>query len=238
MANRGRTCAPVKFRGHYHLIDALIFDFDGVIIDTETPDYETWQEVFESHGVALERSLWARFIGGGRDTFDVLQHLEDLAGTRVDREAVRQGKRERYLALIDASPLLPGVVDYIGEARRLGMKLGVASSSSVGWVTRHLSARHLLEEFDSVVGRDDVTAVKPDPELYRVAVSHLGTRAENALAIEDSANGLTAAKRAGLFCVAVANPMTEELPLDRADLRLRALSDISLTDLIERLERR
>ncbi len=218
------------------MIDALIFDFDGVIIDTETPDYVTWQEVFESHGVELERSLWTRFIGGGRETFDVFQHLEDLTGTLVDREAIRSSKRERYLSLIDANPLLPGVVDYVGEAKRLGLKLGVASSSSVAWVEGHLSARHLLEEFDSVVGADDVSAVKPDPELYTAVVSRLGTRPENAVAIEDSANGVTAAKRAGLFCVAVPNPMTEELPVDQADLRLRALSDFSLTDLLEKLE--
>ena len=121
------------------LIEAVIFDFDGVIIDTETPDYSSWQEVFNAHGVDLDRSLWARFIGGRVETFDVYQHLEDLIGGRLDRDAVRQERRRRYLSCVESSPVLPGVLDYIQEARELGLKLGVASSSNRAWVEGHLN---------------------------------------------------------------------------------------------------
>ena len=178
------------------MIDTLIFDFDGIIIDTETPDYLTWQEVYHSHGVQLERSLWSEFIGGG-DVFDAYQHLEKLTGSRIDREAIREQRRRRYLEIIESKPLLPGVMDYILEEKRLGLKLGVASSSSRDWVEGHLVGRDILRYFVSVKSADDVSNVKPDPELYLASVAHMGTQPENALAIEDSANGITAAKRAG-----------------------------------------
>ena len=193
------------------MIDTLIFDFDGVILDTETPDYDTWQEVFRSHGTHLDRSLWARFIGGGFEAFDVYKHLEDLACVPIDRDAIRRRRRQRYLDLIDASPLLPGVLDYILEAKRLGLKLGLASSSSLDCVEGHLARRRLLEHFDSMKSANDVSNVKPEPDLYLAALEQLATLPANALAIEDSANGVTAAKRAGLFCVVVPNHMTREL---------------------------
>ena len=217
------------------MISAVIFDFDGVIIDTETPEYTTWQEIYRSYGVELERSLWQRIIGGKFHDFDVYAHLEDLAGVRIDWEDVGQRRRKLSLELVEASPLLPGVLDYITESRRLGLKLGVASSSSSAWVKGHLARRGLLKYFYSVRCADDVTQVKPDPELYLAVVEALETSPGNALAIEDSLNGVTAAKEAGLYCVAVPNPMTRDLPLDHADIRLADLSDVPLESLLARL---
>ena len=216
------------------MIDTLIFDFDGIIIDTETPDYLSWQEVYHSHGVQLERSLWTEFIGGG-DVFDAYQHLEELTGNRTDREAIRKQRRRRYLEIIESKSLLPGVMDYILEAKRLGFKLGVASSSSRDWVEGHLVGRDIFRHFVSIKSADDVSKVKPDPELYLASVAQMGTQPENALAIEDSANGITAAKRAGLFCVAVPNEMTRDMPIGHADLRLESLSEMPLKALLVRL---
>ena len=217
------------------VIRALIFDFDGVILDTETPDYQTWQDVFQSHGVELERSLWDGFIGGSSATFDAPRHLEELTGVRVDREAIRRQRRQRYLDLIDASPVLPGVVDYITEAKSLGLKLGLASSSTLDWVEGHLARRRLLGHFDSIRARDHVDNVKPDPELYLASLEQLEVGPDEALVIEDSANGVTAAKKAGLYCVLVPNPMTKDLPIHNADIRLRALSDMPLSTLLEKI---
>ena len=216
------------------MIDTLIFDFDGIIIDTETPDYLSWQELYHSHGVELERSLWSEFIGGG-DVFDVYQHLEELTGIRIDREAIGEQRRRRYLEIIESESLLPGVMDHILEAKKLGLKLGVASSSSRDWVEGHLTGRDLLRHFVSIKSADDVSNVKPDPELYLASVAQMGTQPENALAIEDSVNGITAAKRAGLFCVVVPNEMTRDMPIDHADLRLESLSEMPLKALLVRL---
>jgi HAD superfamily hydrolase (TIGR01509 family) len=215
------------------VIDALVFDFDGVILDTETPDYQTWHDVYQSYGVVLELSVWTQHIGGRSGRFDWHRHLEELAGVSIHRESTQLERRQRYLEIVRASPLLPGILDYLQDARELGLRLGVASSSSREWVEGHLARLDILNLFDSIKGSDDVAQVKPDPELYLAAVSHLGTRPQRALAIEDSAHGVTAAKRAGLFCLAVPNPMTRDLPLDHADLRLASLDEMPLRSLLE-----
>ena len=217
------------------MIDAVIFDFDGVILDSETPNYTTWQAVFESHGVELDRGLWSSFIGGGAGRLDVCGHLEELAGGPLDCETIRRERRQRYIDIIESGPLLPGVLEYILDAKRLGLKLGIASSSSRDWVDGHLARRGLLGHFECIRGRDDVSSVKPDPQLYVSAVAGLGTSPDRALAIEDSPNGVTAAKRAGLLCVVVPNEMTEGLPTDHADLRLGSLSDVGIESLLARL---
>ena len=215
------------------MAEALIFDFDGVIIDTETPDYSSWQETFASYQVELDRDLWAGFIGGASGTFDVYRHLEDLVGAPLDRSSVRSNRRKRYLDLVEANPVLPGVEEYLEETKRLGLRLGVASSSSRDWVEGHLGRRGLLGYFDHIVCRDDVASVKPDPEVYVRCARRLGARPGATLAIEDSANGVTAAKGAGLFCVVVPNPMTADMDLAHADMRLDALTDMPLAALLK-----
>ena len=215
-------CRPAW--GETPLIDALIFDFDGVIIDTETPDFLSWRETFQSHGAELDRAWYIQFIGGSNRNVDICKVLEDLSGRSLDHEAVIRARRARYVELAEAYPLLPGVVDYIHAAKGMGLKLGVASSSSHAWVDGHLERRGLRRCFDSVNCADDVARVKPDPELYLLAAANLGTVPGNALVIEDSANGVNAAKEAGAWCVAVPNPMTRELDTGRADLQLESLS--------------
>ena len=214
-------------------IQALVFDFDGVVIDTEAPDFVTWRRVFEDHGVSLDRELWETFIGSGLGSFDVYSHLEEIVGRAIDLDGVRTARRARYLGVVEANPVLPGVADLISGARALGLKLGVASSSRRDWVEGHLDRRELLGYFDAVRCRDDVSAAKPDPELFTSAVTALGVAPEDAIAIEDSANGVTAAKRAGMFCVVVPNAMTISMRLDHADLRLDSLAGVSARDLIE-----
>ena len=217
------------------MIDTLIFDFDGVVIDTETPNYVTWQHEFEALGVSLDGTIWSEIIGGGTRYFDTFEHLESLAGPQPDGDDLKERRRNRYLALIDENPLLPGIRDYIDEARRTKMKLGVASSSSREWVEGHLAKRGLLEYFGATATRDDVSSVKPDPELYRTAVESLGSKPGNAVAIEDSYHGVTAAKRAGMWCVAVPNAMTRDMDFDQADILLDSLSDLPLDSLLARL---
>ena len=110
--------------------------------------------------------------------------------------------------------------------------VGVASSSTRQWVVGHLTRdRAVLDKFDSVLCRDDVSSTKPDPELYTTSVEALGAVPSRTAAIEDSPNGIAAAKAAGLFCVAVPNPMTRDLPIDGADIRVGTLADVSLASL-------
>ena len=217
------------------MIDTVIFDFDGVILDTETPLFDTWRDVFSQHGAELDRSMIQGLIGGGKMRVDIYKKLEELTDRTLDADAIRSAQRQRYMDSIRSSPLLPGVLDYVEAANRLGLKLGVASSSSRAWVETHLAERGLLHSFQSVVTRDDVENVKPDPKLFVTAMERLGTTSGRAIAIEDSLNGVTSAKSAGMLCVAVPNPMTDDMPLDEADLRLGSLSEMGLKAVLDAL---
>ena len=179
-------------------------------------------------------AAWGDVIGRGASYFDPYQELVAKLGHDLDREAVLNRRRARHQEMIAELEILPGVRDAIAEAKRLGLRLGVASSSSRKWVTGHL-ARLGLDGFECVRCRDDVTETKPDPELYLAVCACLGVPPGEALALEDSANGIAAAKAAGMRCVAIPNPMTAGLDLSAADLRLASLADISVAELLERL---
>lgn len=217
------------------MIRGLIFDFDGLMLDTEGPDYQSWQETFQTHGRHLPFETWSAYIGGSAHAFDVYVHLEAALGRPVNRAAIRTVRRQRYAELVAAQEILPGVGDYIDAARRLGLKLGVASSSSREWVAGHLGRLGLDAHFDAIRCADDVARVKPHPDLYLAALAALDLHSHEAIALEDSPNGARAAKAAGLFCVAIPNPLTCELPLDHADLRLASLADLPLDGLIARI---
>ncbi len=218
------------------MIRALIFDFDGLILDTEAPIYRSWQEVYDAHGVALPFELWAKTVGSSNQAFHPQRHLEERIGRPLPQDVIdRQIARRAELVL--AQPLLPGVAELVGAARAHGMRLGVASSSSRDWVDGHLQRLGILDCFDCRRSRDDVENVKPEPDLYLAVLDCLGLPAAEAVAIEDSPNGIVAASRAGLRCIAVPNPITAGLDLSQADLVLGSLAELTLSELLERLSR-
>lgn len=214
----------------------VVFDFDGLILDTEVPVYDAWQEIYDEHGVSLAFEKWAECIGTA-DVFDPCLDLETALGRALDAVALRGRHRVRTDALIAAQVVLPGVREYVDAAQRLGLRLGVASSSSRRWVEGHLERLALRGCFEVIRCADDVPRVKPDPALYRAVLEATGVRPEEAVALEDSPNGVLAAKRAGLTCVAVPNPLTVRLDLSAADLCLTSLTELPLLDLLSRLGR-
>jgi HAD superfamily hydrolase (TIGR01509 family) len=219
------------------MIQAVVFDFDGLILDTEVPEFQTWQEIYRAHGCELALEVWAAGLGTSADAFDPCTHLEAQLGELLDREMIQQQRRQRYHELLGAKSVLPGVQEYIAEAKRLGLRLGVASSSSRRWVVGHLTDLGLSHHFDCIKCSDDVPRVKPDPALYQAVVEAFALKPQQAVALEDSPNGIAAAKRAGLFCVAVPNPLTRQLSLTQADLLVSSLADFPLRQLLAHVQR-
>ena len=212
----------------------IVFDFDGLILDTEAPEYEAWQELYGEHGHVLPFEKWALSIGTA-DAFDPCTDLAERLGRALDSAALRRRHQARTDALIAHQPVLPGVVERLDEARAMGLTLAVASSSSRKWVAGHLERLGLLDRFHTLRCAGDVPRVKPDPALYRAVLEATGVRAADAVALEDSPNGVLAAKGAGLACVAVPNALTARLDLGAADLRLTSLADMPLAALLARL---
>jgi HAD superfamily hydrolase (TIGR01509 family) len=218
-------------------IKGLIFDFDGLILETEEPIFQSWQELYYTYGRQLSYDDWAGIIGTAEATFDPATALEKQLGCQLDWETIGSQRLQREQELIAHQTPLPGVVEMLCDARRLGLKVGLASSSPCKWVTGHLDRLGLINYFDCIMGGDDVQLTKPDPELYLRALAGLDLRPEEVLVFEDSPNGVWAAKFAGLFCVAVPTEMTHQLPLEHADLRLNSLADLPLEKLIEQVQK-
>jgi HAD superfamily hydrolase (TIGR01509 family) len=215
-------------------IRALLFDFDGLIVDTETPSLASWQAVYEEHGRELPLDRWATIIGTTGPGFDPLDYLEELHGS-IDREAVKTRRQKHELRLLEIEKLRPGILEYLEGAERRNLKTAIVSSSSRKWVDRHLVRLERAEHFDEIVTADrDPERSKPRPTLYLEALERLGVAAEEAIAFEDSPNGVKAAKAAGIYTVAVPNGVTASLGLDAADLVLDSLAQMPLRELLAR----
>jgi HAD superfamily hydrolase (TIGR01509 family) len=216
-------------------ICALVFDFDGLILDTEGPIYQSWLELYQAYGGSLPLSFWIGTIGTAETDVDLFDMLEGQIGRRVDRERLDPARWDREAELILTQSIRPGVLDYLEGARRRGLKTGLASSSSCEWVTGHLARLNLLSYFDCIRASNDVPRTKPDPALYLEVLGCLQVPAGQAVAFEDSPNGVQAAKRAGLYCVAVPNDITRHFSLEPADLQLGSLADLPLDELLASL---
>ncbi len=216
------------------MIRAIVFDFDGLILETEEPIYRSWLEVYRAHGEELPYDRWVQTVGSTSAAFHPQHHLEQRLGRPLSQDVLERRMRRRT-EMILAQAVLPGVVQRLEEARALGLKVGLASSSTAEWVKGHLARLGILERFDCLRCRDDVANAKPAPDLYLAVLDCLDVRPPEAVAIEDSPNGVAAAKAAGMRCVAIPNPITVQLDLSRADVVLQSLADLTMAELLERL---
>jgi HAD superfamily hydrolase (TIGR01509 family) len=217
------------------MISNLIFDFDGIIIDTESTEFITWREIFQEYGCELKKEVWVDCIGRPLGYFDPFAYLEELSHQKVDREALSNKRRARAKELNAAIPILPGVENLIAQARDRDFKTGVVSSSTRSWVEGHLDRLGLLSNFNAVVCAENTAKHKPDPDPYLEVLNQLNSGAAQAIALEDSPPGIHSAKAAGIFCVAIPSPMTRHMAFDKADLHLETLAGVSLESLLNRI---
>jgi HAD superfamily hydrolase (TIGR01509 family) len=213
---------------------ALIFDFDGLILDTETPDLVSWQEIFAEHNLVLDHEFWCQFVGRHGGMPDVVARLQELSGAVMDSEIILTRRRERCMEMIHSQRPRPGVERWLREAQAESIPCAIASSSSLVWVEGHLERLGLRQHFLEVRCRDHVERTKPDPDVYLAAIECLRVAAHEAVAIEDSPHGVSAAKAAGLFCIAVPNEVTRPLDFRHADMVVDSLEDLGFRDLLVR----
>ena len=218
-------------------IRAFLFDFDGLILDTELASRAGWQMLYREHGHELPEDLWATLVGTTHAPWSPMEHLEELVGRPLDQAALNERRYAHELALIEAEELRPGILDYIAAARTHGLKRAIVSSSSRRWVDMHIARFEETVGWDAICTADgDPARAKPSPTLYLEALRLLDVAAEEAVAFEDSPHGVRAAKAAGIYTVAVPNDVTRDLGLDAAgaDLLLDSLADLPPDELLNR----
>ena len=219
-------------------VRAFLFDFDGLILDTELASRAGWELLYREHGHELPADLWATLVGTTHAPWDPKIHLEELVGEQLDWEALNERRYAHEIALIEAEELRPGIADYLAAARQHYLSRAIVSSSSRRWVDMHLERLEEAVGWDAICTADgDPARAKPAPVLYLEALALLEVEAAEAVAFEDSPNGVLAAKAAGVYCVAIPNEVTRELGLEKAgaDVVLDSLADLPPEELLARL---
>ncbi|HEY3542831.1 MAG TPA: HAD family phosphatase [Gaiellaceae bacterium] len=217
-------------------IRAFLFDFDGLILDTETASRAGWRWLFEQHGHELPDDLWITVVGT-HSSWDIWGHLEELIGEPLDRDAWNEQRYAHELSLLEAERLRPGILDYFTYAQQHGLKRAIVSSSSRRWIDMHLQRLEQAVGWDAILTADrDAGRAKPNPTMYLEALDLLGVDADEAVVFEDSPNGVAAGKAAGIFVVGVPNDVTREVGLDAADLVVDSLADLPPAELLQRAD--
>jgi len=212
---------------------AIIFDFDGLLLDTESLWFDCYKEVLAEYKVDLPLSVFSQIIGthNGLFTEYMMEQLNDEKLIKaVDEKAGKLHKEK--VATIE---LREGVREFFAEAKEIGLKIGLATSSSRSWVIPFLTKFSLVDYFDVIKTSDDVKKIKPDPELYLEALKGLDVQPHEAIVFEDSLNGATAANRAGIPCVIVPNPVTKDLDFKEYAMKLDSMGGHSLQEIIKEI---
>jgi beta-phosphoglucomutase-like phosphatase (HAD superfamily) len=219
--------------GGTHRTLALFFDFDGTLWDSEQAAFQSWHEAFAEYGVDFPMELYASFLGtlGGRNP---IHELERLIGQPVtDRQAFNDRRWQRKMELLSRLGPREGIRDYLDEAKGLGLAVAIVSTDDTEWITDGLELMGLKADWAFIeCAEGDPLRAKPRPALYLRALARLGLQPMEAVAFEDSPNGIAAAKAADIFCVAVPNSVTRQLDLSQADLVIPDMTKMPLTDLL------
>lgn len=210
-------------------IKGFIFDFDGLILDTEKPVFLAWKEIFDRFDQPFALEDWKKAIGTGPSAFDPAHHLCALVQESLDPSRLHEEQLSIATNIIRTYPILPGVLEFICEVKAASRKLAIASSSPRSWVIGHLSRLDLIPYFDVILTADDVLRVKPDPDLFLLALSRLKLSASEAIVFEDSPNGILAANAAGITCIAVPNEITRTMDISHADVIVDSFKEITLS---------
>ena len=213
------------------LPEALIFDLDGTVVDTETPEYEAIREVWREHGLDYTVVQFERVIGTATGASAWIDELEIAFGSRVDRAAALASHSAVHGLLTGALQPRDGILALIADAADAGIPMAIASNSPRWWVQARIEAAGIVDAFASIVSVDDSSMPKPDPAPFREACAAVGADPTRSVAFEDSTTGVRSARAAGLYTVACAGPLTRGHDLSAADRVITSHTEISIADL-------
>lgn len=219
-------------------IKSLLFDFDGLILDTETPEIDVWKIIYSEYGFEFPLELYTQTVGGwGVSTFDAASYLHQLTNDSLNVDGVRLRHKDEIANRFSTQPIQEGVKAYLDTGQRLGLRLAIASSSRHSWVEPHLTRLRLIHYFEKIICGDDVAPgrTKPNPDIYLKALDELQINPDEAIVFEDSPNGVKAAHTAGIYVVAIPNPTTSLMKFEGADLTIKSLASLPLVDLLKRV---
>jgi len=210
-------------------IGAVMFDFDGIVLDSETPEYESHRRIYERCGIELTVEEWCGVIGTWSEGHDEqwFRRLCALSADAPTRDAYFAERRQVFDEIVPAGPMR-GIRDLLLTLREAGVPAAVASSAPARWVVGAVERIGLRPLFDTVVTGDEVTHRKPAPDVYLEAARRLGVDPARSVAIEDSGPGISAARAAGMKAVAIPHWLTVRHDLSGADLTVAHAGELTL----------
>lgn len=211
------------------IFDAIIFDHDGTLVDTETPDFLAWEMLYREYGALITKEHWAKVAVGHMNGYQQLfaELMAQNGHIALTPAGLRRQLEQFWTITLENVTLMPGAEALLNQLRQAGYPLAVATASDRQWVTRWLSRFQLEPYFQTVVTMDDVTHNKPAPDVYLLAAERLGARPERCLVFEDSLAGLQAAKAAGMTAVVIPSHITASLDFSLADHIIPSLEQVS-----------
>jgi HAD superfamily hydrolase (TIGR01509 family) len=213
-----------------HVVEALVFDLDGTIADTESVEYDAIRLVWADHGLDYPIERWTHVVGQSWSPAWISELVAE-APAAIDADAAHASKRRYHDELLAALVVRPGVATLIADASAAGIPLAIASNSDSAWVEHVLEQLGLLTRFVAITTIDHVAQGKPHPEPFLAACARVAARPDRAVAFEDSATGVASAVAAGLFTVACPGPLTAGHDISAADLVVTSLEEVTLAGL-------
>lgn len=220
------------------MLKGLIFDFDGLILDTETPIYKAWTKVYDFYDCILPFDRWMSTVGSSETYFDPIQYLHSISQVKINDIEVMKLYSQYESDLIKVEKIMPGIMELLVNANDKGLKLAIASSSPISWVKKYAIHLGIEKYFTIFATKDEVKLTKPHPDLYQLALKKIGFDHTEVVALEDSLHGILAAKTAGIYSIAIPANLTKDLDFSNADMIVPNASAINLDVVNEKLTRK
>jgi HAD superfamily hydrolase (TIGR01509 family) len=209
---------------------AVVFDFDGTILDSETAEYQSHRQLFADHGLDLSEDEWATGVGLLKPDTHWFDRLCARCAEPPTFERFREATRIYFRERVPAEPM-PGIGALLGALVAAGVPRAVASAAPADWVVSGLDALHLVPTFDAIVTGDQVQNIKPAPDVYLEVARRLDVPPERCVAIEDSGPGIASARAAGMKTIAIPHPLSRTHDFSGADLSVLSAADLDLETL-------